>query len=910
MKNIIRSTIILVLLSSMGLKSISQIVSREVLIEDTLHQFDMSYNFSQKLIDSTSIHTTPPQNQKLFKKFISIELRSFYMNNYSKMISNVMNSAQLMATYDDHFNSLVNNPNLMSNFSSWKSQNSSLNQHGHSHTAESGLCNNVDFETGSWQHWLPYVADVNFPGTTHSNYAIQNLFAGTSGFGATAQHTIVTGGVDMNAPAITKLNPRGGTYSLQLGDEGGGYEVSRAIHKAQITTDKPYFTYDFAVVFNDPSGHPANEVPFFTVEFLDTNNLPIPSCGNYDVISQTTSFQRVGTSNWKYKPWARITVDLSNYIGQEITVVFTVADCGYGAHAGRAYIDGNCFLPKIKKTQDCKGIYLEADSGYLSYQWYGGTPTALLPNDTNQGFYIPGPGLYQVELISENGCTLMIDTLINDIYVILNQTITQVDPSCTGVNDGSITINAFGGQAPYTYSIDNGATTSPNNNFSGLAPGTYTCIVYDSGGCSDTLTYNLTNPPDILPNLIIEDAKCFATCNGEVEAIPSGGTSPSGNYLVEFDNVFSVTKKRNNLCAGPHTVKVTDENGCFTINPFVINEPLAEVIDQINVVDEQCFNSCDGSITILDATATEYSIDNGSTWQSSNIFNNLCSAAGPYQVAIKTADGCIGRSIEVIGQPTPLLLTPIPDTFICLNKFVTINAIPLGGTPPYAISWSNGTSGPSMTESPEISTTYIATLTDANGCNYSEEFNINLHPQPNADFTFEPGPETDVFNTKVTFTNTTDYGAPLDYEWIISDFMRANSKDTYYEFPANGGKKFLNCLKVENQYGCRDSICKPFFIKYEVLLYAPNTFTPNDDDVNELFLPIVEGLTVDEYQFMIFNRWGELIFSTSSQTEGWDGFFKGQKVKEDTYVWRIVGITKQTGEEYENFGHITVLNKR
>lgn len=887
----------------------SQAISKEVLIEDSLHQFDLSYNLTQKLIDSTSIQSTSIQNQELFKLFMKKELRVFYMSNYSKMISGIISSRDLSPAYNDYFNSLKNSSTFMNRFTLWKTQYSNLNHIGHSHTVESGNCDNVDFELGTWQHWFPYVADVNFPGTTHTNYAIQNLTTGTSGFGANAQHTIVTGGVDMNAPAITKLNPRGGTYSIQLGDEGGGFEVSRIIHKAQITAFKPYFTYDFAVVFNDPSGHPANEVPFFTVEFLDTNNLPIPSCGNYDVISQTTAFQRVGTSNWKYKPWARITVDLSNYIGQEITVQFTVADCGYGAHAGRAYIDGNCFLPEIKKTQDCKGIFLEADSGYLSYQWYGGTPTALLPGDTNQGFYIPGPGLYKVELISENGCTLLIDTLINDIYVILNQTITQVDPSCIGVNDGSITINAFGGQAPYTYSINNGATTSTNNSFTGLAPGTYTCIVYDSGGCSDTLIYNLTNPPNIIPNLIIEDAKCFSICNGEVEAVPSGGTSPTGNYLVEFDNVFSVTKKRTNLCAGLHTVKITDENGCFTINTFNISEPLAETIDQVIIGDENCYNACDGSITIIDATASEYSIDNGSTWQTGNVFSNLCAAASPYLIALKTVDGCIARSIAIINQPLPLVLTPIPDTFICLNKFASINAIPLGGTPPYSVSWSNGSTGFTMTESPAVSTTYTVTVTDALGCSYTEEFNINLHPQPIANFTFDPGPETDVFNTKVNFTNTTDYGAPLDYEWVISDFMRANTRDTYFEFPANGGKRFLNCLKVENQFGCRDSICKPFFIKYEVLLYAPNTFTPNDDDVNEVFLPIVEGLTDEGYKLMIFNRWGELMFSTTSQTEGWNGRYKGQKVEEDAYVWRIVGVTKQTGEDYENFGHITVLNK-
>ena len=887
-------------------------VSREVLIEDTLFHFEKSYNLAQKLIDSTSIKNTSINNQELFRRFIREDQSSFFMSNFSAMLNGTITSSFLPQTYNDRFNNLKNNQALLTRFENWKIDRTNNSHQGHSHGAEAGNCDNVDFELGTYQHWVLSNGDVLCP-AGHAPGCIQNVVAGTNGAGVNAEHRIVTGGNDVDVAAVPRLNPRGGTYSVMLGDENGGADVSIIKHVATITADKPYFTYDFAVVFNDPS-HPVAEQPFFSVSFLDSNGLQIPSCGNYFVITggsvpgfiTTTSGGGFGT--YRYKPWSRITVDLFNYIGQDITVEFSVGDCGYSGHGARAYVDGNCFKPEIKKTQDCQGIYLEADSGYLDYQWYAGNPLLPIAGQTNQGFYIPGPGIYQVELISESGCTLLIDTLINSIYITLNQTITQVDPSCIGVNDGQITINAYGGQAPYTYSIDGGATIQASPTFTGLAPGVYTCIVYDTV-CSDTVTYNLTNPPNILPNLVIEDAKCFSECNGEVQAFPSGGTSPGGTYLVEFNNVFSVSKSRNNLCAGAHTVKVTDENGCFTITPFVVSQPVPEVIDAVIIQDEQCFNSCDGSITINDATATEYSIDNGSTWQGNNVFNNLCAQSGPYQVAISTADGCIGRSIEVVNQPLPLVIVPIRDTFICLNKFATFNAACLGGTPPYSVVWSEGTNGFTMSASPAVSSPYSVTVTDANGCTYTDDFNIGLHPQPDANFTFDPGPKTDVFNTKVNFTNTTEYGADLDYEWYISTFTTAATRDMYYEFPTNGGKTFTNCLKVENIQGCRDSICKRLYIEFEVLLFVPNSFTPNDDDVNDVFIPVLEGLTEDNYKFMVFNRWGQLMFSTTDQTEGWDGKFKGEFVKEDAYVWRLEGITKETGEDYEKMGHVTVLRK-
>jgi gliding motility-associated-like protein len=918
MKSFLHPLLISILSLFVSFHSFSQTPSREVLVEDTLYHFELAYNFSQKLVDSTSISLTPIANQELFKQFLKKDLHTFFMNNYNKMLAGTLKSRYLQGSYNDFFDGLKNSPTLLSEFESWKLAQTSQPIYNRSHGTESGTCENLDFELGNYNFWNPSVGDVNCP-AGHPQGCVQNVVAGTAGFGANREHRIVTGGFDPDIPALSRLNPRGGTSSLMLGDEDGGRTVAIIEKDVDITRKNPYFTYDFAVVFWDPS-HPFEEQPWFKVEFFDSlgNVITNPNCANYSVVTggaiPTPGFITVGSNNWKYKPWARITVDFTNYIGQTITVKFSVADCGYGAHDGRAYIDSYCisgerYEPTVKKNQNCNGIELIADTGYMSYQWFGGNPQTLIPGATNQNYYIPGPGQYKVEVISESGCTLVIDTLINDIYVILNQTITQVDPSCVGVNDGSLTINAYGGQAPYTYSIDGGTTIVGTNSFIGLGPGTYTCIVYDSGGCSDTLLYNLTNPPDILPNLVIKDAKCFNMCNGEVMAIPSGGTSPGGTYRVEFNNVFSPTKTRDNFCAGAHTVKVIDEQGCFTITPFIIAEPIAEVIDAIIVQGENCFNACDGSITIIDATAAEYSINAGATWQSSNVFNNLCAQAGPYEVAIKTANGCIARSTELMTQPNPLAVIPVRDTFICLNKFSNILPEAIGGVPPYTFSWSDGTNGPSFVESPPISSTYVVTVTDANGCTATDEFNINLHPQPDANFTFSPGPETDVFNTKVTFTNTTEYGADLDYEWFISNFATDSTRNMYYEFPANGGKNFTNCLKVENIQGCRDSICKELRIKYEVLLFVPNSFTPNDDNVNEVFLPIVEGLEKKDYKFFVFNRWGQLLFSTSSQTEGWDGTYNGKLVDEDAYIWRVVGRTQQTGEEFEQFGHVTVLRK-
>jgi gliding motility-associated-like protein len=78
------------------------------------------------------------------------------------------------------------------------------------------------------------------------------------------------------------------------------------------------------------------------------------------------------------------------------------------------------------------------------------------------------------------------------------------------------------------------------------------------------------------------------------------------------------------------------------------------------------------------------------------------------------------------------------------------------------------------------------------------------------------------------------------------------------------------------------------------LYYVPNTFTPDGDENNNVFEPIVfAGVDNDDISFEIYNRWGEMIYKTSDPTEGWDGTYKGQKCPEGTYGWVLrLGLTE------------------
>ena len=76
--------------------------------------------------------------------------------------------------------------------------------------------------------------------------------------------------------------------------------------------------------------------------------------------------------------------------------------------------------------------------------------------------------------------------------------------------------------------------------------------------------------------------------------------------------------------------------------------------------------------------------------------------------------------------------------------------------------------------------------------------------------------------------------------------------------------------------------------KPECKIHTPNAFTPNDDGVNDFFnLSFSENCESLEYDFKIFDRWGRLVFESDEVTEGWDGTYDGQQLKEGVYLWQV-----------------------
>lgn len=88
-------------------------------------------------------------------------------------------------------------------------------------------------------------------------------------------------------------------------------------------------------------------------------------------------------------------------------------------------------------------------------------------------------------------------------------------------------------------------------------------------------------------------------------------------------------------------------------------------------------------------------------------------------------------------------------------------------------------------------------------------------------------------------------------------------------------------------------------------MYVPNAFSPNNNELNEVFKPVARQ--VHDYHVYIYNRWGELVFETVNPEEGWNGTSGGQKCLQDVYVYRLLYTDNDDEEEHEVYGKVLLI---
>jgi large repetitive protein len=563
------------------------------------------------------------------------------------------------------------------------------------------------------------------------------------------------------------------------------------------------------------------------------------------------------------------------------------------------------------------------NDGEIEMNAQGGTPNYEYSIDNGVTFQSSGvfnglaPNQYDVQVRDENGCTAEQQLTITEPTQ-LTLDFSGVDITCFGQNNGQINLQADGGTPAYSFSIDGGSNFLPNASYPNLPPGTYDVMVRDDNGCEVSGQLMLQEPDELIFTVSNDTTICTGT-EIEITAQVQGGTTP---YTYNWSSGLGNSSSHivNPTVNSVYTVGVTDANDCQAASQTILVEiyPLLDALVIGPAVDVCEGTEVNISVFVLSGQEPytfDWTNDDDPSWtsQQSSVVYEI---NGNTQFTVVINDFCnnpIAEVVEVgvLPQYTPdFVLTSPSGCFPHTTEFVN-------ATPPNQIGgncfWDFGDGNYSM-DCSSVTHTYSSpgcydvtlTIDSPDGCSGSRTYTdmVCVGGFPIADFEADPS-VTDVFNTTVSFENMTMDGQ--FYEWDFSGLDMSFEMNPVYEFPGNAATTYQVCLTAINEYGCSDTICKPIVVQDDYTIYVPNAFTPNGDGTNEFFGPIIYGYRPKEFQFLIYNRWGELVFESVNPESMWDGMYRGQMAQQGVYVWKIYARNASTAEAKEYVGHVTLL---
>ncbi len=284
--------------------------------------------------------------------------------------------------------------------------------------------------------------------------------------------------------------------------------------------------------------------------------------------------------------------------------------------------------------------------------------------------------------------------------------------SCNGGTDGTVTVEGWGGSQPYLYSQGGGAFQS-SGTFSSLPAGTYTITVKDAALDEFEIIIDIFQPDPLSVAVSGEDITCYGSETGRVTATPTGGTDP---YTYWWNSApAQITAVATNLPAGTYTVTVTDANKCSVTNSVTISQPVTDMeisIDQDNVT---CNGGTNGSATAAVTGGLEPYSFSWNTMPEQTKENAADLPAGTYTITVTDSYGCIKTQTVTLTEPQPITVNPVVTPTSCPDsEDGAVSLAIAGGTSPFTVLWSDGSTGVNRTGLKPG--TYTAVITDNNNC--------------------------------------------------------------------------------------------------------------------------------------------------------------------------------------------------
>jgi gliding motility-associated-like protein len=681
------------------------------------------------------------------------------------------------------------------------------------------------------------------------NYSVKIGTSNPGGFTRSVTYTI-------NVPAGSVTVPYTMTYAYAMVLENGTHNSNeQPLFKATLSTQDSVITCAspkyFLPTFNDAGSGSTGAT-------LDTAAALANGFTNSPVLFLSHAGQGGGSGNllqdvWT-KGWTEVTFDLSPFRGQQVTLTFESDNCTPGAHFAYAYVAlrNTCAGLEISgNTIACTNNTLTYSVPALAGATYHWTvpPTWTINSGGNTNIInVTAGGLGGFITANEiNGCADLKDTIaVTTTAPTIAGAVNSNNTVCTGTNSTQLTLNGEIGN------ILNWISSTDGINWTTIAN---TSTTYTAQNLTATTQYKV----------LVQNGN---SCNVD--------SSAAATIIVDPKSIGGILSPANiNVCAGQTT------NSIFTLTGNT------------------------GSILNWQLSHDNTNWSNFFPVKTDSIYSvNSIIAATQYRTLVKNgvcpADTSSVATINFINVPFPSAAIDPAFSSICFGKTIPLNADITIGT---SYTWSNANTltnqGNGTINSipfvinaiatPRRTTDYVLTINNA-GCPnpLTDTFHVLVAPRI---IVFAGNDTSIVAGQPLQLHATANDSAANIFSWTPGTGLNfTNIYNPIAILNLDFGESITYIVRATDAAGCygEDNITVTIF-KTGPEIFVPKAFTPNGDGLNDIIRPICVGIKQLDF-FRVYNRWGQLVFSTSEFGKGWDGKIKGTPQAADNFVYMVQGI--------------------
>lgn len=609
----------------------------------------------------------------------------------------------------------------------------------------------------------------------------------------------------------------------------------------------------------------------------------------------STSLTASGSPSYTWSPATGLNTTSGNQVvaSPSGTTMYTVTG-GVGTCTSSAAVTVSVTqtptVTALSNTSMCSGntTTLTA-SGATSYSW---SPASGLNATT--GSTVASSPLNTTTYTVTGATGTCTNSALVTVSIISSPTISV--SSNTFICSGNSTSLIAGGTSTYTWNPATGLSSTNGGSVTATPAVTTTYTVTGGvGTCTNSAIVTIT----VITTPTLSISSNTLMCNGSsVPLSVSGATSYAWSPAAGLNSITAAS-----VIASPGSTSTYSVTGSIStctasaaVTVTVVPNPVLSVSSNTAVCAGNSVPlSTSGASSYTWSPGTGLTSTTGTQTIASPLATTIYTITGSNTVGPVTCSSTNTVEVSIIPVANPLI---DPVSAICAGDGVTLNAT--GGD---TYNWTPVTGLANATASitaahPTSTTVYTLTVTKSGFCTNTAIVEVVVNPLPVIDAGRDTTVNSDEFITlNGTGNATVGFLAPTGSS-LSCNFCPSIS--------VNPQENTCYTLKGITPFGCvsYDEVCVVVTKDWDV--YIPNTFTPNNDDINDIFVPSGYGLT--EITLTIFDRWGHQIFKSNDTMRGWDGKLKGKPCEQGVYIYKAE-IKTVSGKTVDKAGHVTLLGK-